>query len=90
MQVTVDIPDRFARNLVPEGSDAPRSLLEELVAGAYRNGRLTMDQVRQLLGYGTRMQADAFLYRHKIFDYTVEDLDRDMATLDRVLKKKAG
>jgi hypothetical protein len=31
------------------------------------------------------MQADAFLQQHEIYDYTVEDLDKDMATLDRVL-----
>jgi hypothetical protein len=57
MQVTVDIPDQFVRHLVPEGQDAARSLLEESVAGAYRDKRLTMEQVRQLLGFGTRICA---------------------------------
>jgi hypothetical protein len=81
MQVTVEIPDQFVQHLVP----AARSLLEESVAGAYRDSRLTMEQVRELLGFGTRMQVDAFLQQHEIYDYTVEDLDKDMATLDRVL-----
>jgi hypothetical protein len=85
MQVTVEIPDQFVQHLVPAGRDAARSLLEELVAGAYRDGRLTMELVRQLLGFGTRMQVDAFLQHHEVYDYTVEDLDKDMATLDRVL-----
>jgi hypothetical protein len=31
------------------------------------------------------MQGDAFLQQHEIYDYTVEDLDKDMATLDRML-----
>ena len=31
------------------------------------------------------MQVDAFLQQHEIYDYTVEALDKDMATLDRVL-----
>jgi hypothetical protein len=44
-----------------------------------------MEQIRQLLGYGTRMQVDAFLQQHEIYDYAVEDLDKDMATLDRLL-----
>jgi hypothetical protein len=35
------------------------------------------------------MQVDAFLQRHEIYDYTVEDLESDMATLDRLLLKKA-
>jgi Uncharacterised protein family (UPF0175) len=86
MQVTVEIPDEFVRNLVPEGRDAARSLLEESVAGAYREGRLTMEQVRRILGFGTRMQVDAFLQQHEIYDYTVEDLDKDLATLDRVVQ----
>lgn len=40
---------------------------------------------RQVLGFGTSMQMDAFLQQHGVYDYTVEDLDKDMATLDRVL-----
>jgi hypothetical protein len=90
MQVTVEIPDQFVQHLVPPGRDAARSLLEETVAGAYRDRRLTMEQVRQLLGFGTRMQVDAFLQQHEIFDYTVDNLAKDMATLDRVLTGTAG
>jgi hypothetical protein len=90
MQVTVEIPDQFIPTLIPAGCDVARSLLEESVAGAYRDGRLSMEQVRQLLGFGTRMQVDAFLGQHEIYDYTVEDLDKDMSTLDRMLAKKAG
>jgi hypothetical protein len=89
MQVTVEIPDQFVAHLVPAGRDAARSLLEESVAGAYRDGRLTMEQIRQLLGFGTRLQVDAFLQQHQVYDYTVGDLDKDTATLDRVLAKKS-
>src|ERR1700678_4568014 len=88
MRVIVEIPDQFFERLVPAGHDAARALLEEAVAGAYRDGRLTMEQVRQLLGFGTRMQVDAFLQAREIYDYTVEDLDKDMATLDRLLATK--
>lgn len=87
MQVTVEIPDQFVENLVPLGRDASRCLLEESVAGAYRDGRLTIEQARQLLGFGTRIQVNAFLQQRQIYDYTVEDLDKDMATLDRVLAR---
>ena len=88
MQVTVEIPDQFVDQLLPAGRDAARSLLEQSVASAYRDGRLTTEHVRQLLGFGTRMQVDAFLQQHEIYDYTTEDLDKDMATLDRVLASK--
>ena len=90
MQVTVEIPDRFVQSLIPAGCDGSRTLLEESVAGAYRDGRLTMEQVRQLLGFGTRMQVDAFLGQHEIFDYAIADLDKDLATLDRLLARKSG
>jgi hypothetical protein len=89
MQVTVEIPDQFVDQLLPAGRDAARSLLEQSVASAYRDGRLTTEQVRQLLGFGTRMQVDAFLQQHEIYDYTAEDLDKDMATLDRALASKS-
>ena len=88
MRVTIEIPDQFIQHLVPPGHDAARAFLEEAVAGAYRDGRLTMEQVRQVLGFGTRMQVDAFLQSREIYDYTVEDLDKDMATLNRLLATK--
>jgi hypothetical protein len=90
MQVTVEIPDQFVQNLVPKGGDAARVLLEEAVAGAYRDRRLTMEQVRQVLGFGTRMQVDAFLQQHEVYDYSMDDLDKDMATLDRLFPAKDG
>jgi hypothetical protein len=49
-----------------------------------------MEEVRQLLGLATRMQVDAFLQQHEVFDCTVEDLDRDMTTLDRLLAAESG
>jgi hypothetical protein len=88
MRVSVEIPDQFVEYIVPAGRDASRTLLEPAVAGAYRDGRLTMEQVRQLLGFGTRMQVDSFLHLHSISDYTVADLNKDMATLDRLLGPK--
>jgi uncharacterized protein UPF0175 len=89
MLLTVEIPDEFRPHLLPAGGDAGRILLEELTAAAYREGRLSMEQVRQLLGFGTRMDVDAFLQRHEIYDYTVEDLQSDMATLDKLLAPKS-
>ena len=88
MQVTVEIPDQFIRHLVPESQDAARLLFEESVTGVYRDSQLTMEQVRQLLGFGTRMRVNTFLQKHEVFDYTVDDLNQDMATLDQLLVAK--
>jgi hypothetical protein len=88
MQVTVEIPDQFVSNIVPEGTNAARRLLEDTVASAYRERRLTMEQVRELLGFDTRMEVDPFLQRYEIFDYTVEDFEKDMATMDRWMQSR--
>lgn len=90
MQVTVEIPDEFAGYIVPAGSDPARLVLENSVAEAYRSRRLTMEQVRQILGFSTRMEVDPFLQRYEIYDYTVEDFDNDTAAMDRYLKTKTG
>lgn len=88
MQVTVEIPDQFVAQIVPDGTTAPRVLLEEAVAGAYRERRLTIEQVRELLGFGTRMQASTFLLEHEIYDYTAVEFEKDMATFDRMFPKQ--
>ncbi len=88
MQVLVNIPDQFVRQLVPEGVAASRVLLEETVAGAYRDRRLTVEQVRQLLGMGTRMQATTFLLEHEIYDSTADEFEKDMATFERMFSLK--
>jgi hypothetical protein len=90
MQITVDIPDEFAADLVPAGSDPARLILENSVAEAYRRHRLTMEQVRQILGFATRMEVDPFLQKYEIYDYTAEDLRSDVATLQDFLSRNAG
>jgi hypothetical protein len=89
MQVTVDIPDEFAAELLSPGEDAARKLLEDHAAQAYREGRLTMEQVRLILRLPTRMEVDPFLLRYQIFDYTIEDFRQDIANLRRLRKQPA-
>ena len=77
MQITLEMPDEIALDC----QDLPRALLEGFALEGYRSGSLTEEQVRRLLGYGTRMQVDGFLKEHGVYlDYTLEDLDRDTET----------
>jgi hypothetical protein len=85
MRVTVEIPDDLVRKVISPDGDPARILLEDFAAESYRAGKLTMDQVRELLGFATRMQVDAFLQQHQVFDYTVQDFEKDLATLDRLM-----
>ena len=81
MQITLELPDDVAHGLEAQVEDWPRALLESFALEGYRSGTLTEEQVRRLLGFGTRVQVDGFLKAHGVYwDYTLEDLDRDTET----------
>jgi predicted HTH domain antitoxin len=82
MNVAIEIPDEVARALAPHGSDVSQAVLEAVAIEAYRSGTLTPAQVQQMLGLRSRWQTEAFLRRAEAFhDYTMEDLDRDIAAI---------
>jgi predicted HTH domain antitoxin len=86
MTITLEIPEALARQL---GADSPRELsrqaLEALVLEAYRTDRMGGPQAAEVLGF-SRMRWDQFLEEHHVLEnaYTVEDLERDVATLRRL------
>ena len=84
MHLVVHIPDEFAERL-SVGGDVERRALEALALESYRGGRLTKAELRRLLGIATRYELDGFLKAHDVYDsYTVEDLERERATLQRL------
>jgi hypothetical protein len=58
MEVTVQIPDQFVEQLIPAGKDASRLLLEELVDGAYGDGRIDADQANEILGVKAKVEKE--------------------------------
>jgi hypothetical protein len=84
MQLIVEIPDGIAERLVPDGVDLARTMLEDRIAGAYREGRLTAEEVRQALGLATRFEVEPFLLEHEIYDYTPEMLEKDLEKLENL------
>lgn len=81
VQVTVSIPDDIAEI---DSSKVSRDVFEQVVAEAYRSGRLGPVQVRRLLGFETRLETEDFLHRMRAMVYTVEDLDHDLETMRRL------
>ena len=81
MQITLELPEDIAQGLGSRWKDLPRAALESLALEAYRSRTLTAAQLRRLLGFQTRMQVDAFLKEHEIYDYTAADLEQDRETL---------
>jgi hypothetical protein len=79
MQITLELPDDVG--LESQAKDLPRTVLESFALEGYRSGTLTEEQVRRLLGFGTRLQVDGFLQAHGVYwACTLEDLDRDIET----------
>ncbi len=84
MQITFELPEDIARGLQSTWKDLPRAALETLALEAYRSRALTAAQLRRLLGFETRMQVDAFLKEHEIYDYSVADFEQDRETLRKL------
>ena len=81
MQITLELPDDVAQGLEVQVKNLPRALLESFAVEGYRSGKLTEEQVRRILGFGTRIQVDGFLKEHGVYlEYTLEDLDRETET----------
>lgn len=86
MTITLEIPEALAGKL---GAASPQELsrqaLEALVLQAYRSDRIGGPQAAEVLGF-SRMRFEQFLEDHHVLEnaYTVQDLDRDVATLRRL------
>jgi Uncharacterised protein family (UPF0175) len=69
------------RDSNPGGRTFLRAALESLALEDYRSHALTAAQLRRLLGFQTRMQVDAFLKEHDVYDFTAADFEQDRETL---------
>ena len=85
MNLTVEIPDDLVGQLNAAGGDLSRRALAALALEEYKGGHLTEDELRRLLGFGTRYQLDGFLKAHDVWiQYTIEDFRREVDSLDRL------
>src|SRR5262249_3659955 len=82
-QVTLDLPDELSSFLTASGHRLERAALEAIALEVYREGKLSTAQLRQLLGYHTRMQVYAFLKEHGVYlRYNLDDLEHDRQAAD--------
>jgi hypothetical protein len=80
MQITLDVSEDIARLFALNPEDLSRATLEALALEGARSGKLTTEQVRRLLGFSTRYQADGFLKQHEVFyPWTSSDIEHDAA-----------
>ncbi len=79
--ITIALPDELSAALAAPGQDLSRAAFEALALGAYRERKISVAQLRQLLGYESRIEVEAFLKSHGVeMEYSLEDLERDRET----------
>ena len=81
MLITMELPEDIAQELETKWTDLPRTALESLALEAYRSHVLSAAQLSRLLGFETRMQVDAFLKEHEVYNFTAADFEQDRETL---------
>jgi hypothetical protein len=89
MQITLELPEDIAQGLESKWKDLSRAAPESLALEAYRFRARTAAQLRRLPGFETRVQVDAFLKQHAIYDFTAEDFGHDRETLRRLRAREA-
>lgn len=91
MAISINIPkdqEQTLRNAW--GADLDRAALEALAIEGYRTNRFSAAEVGELLGIKDRWLVNQWLADHKVpLNYSLEDLEADRRTLDRVLGKSA-
>jgi predicted HTH domain antitoxin len=85
VQLTVKIPETVASALGATSELAARAVLELAAIEAYRSGKLSRGQVRQMLQLGWH-ENEEFLASQGCFrDYSIEDLEEDRKSLAKLL-----
>ncbi len=81
MNLDLQIPEEVAHLLTSEYADLPRAAVEGLALEGYRSKRFSEGQLRQVLGFSSRMQVHAFLKEHGVhLHYSLDDLEQDRET----------
>jgi hypothetical protein len=85
MEVTIQVPEEIAQHLREKsGKHIPCHVLESVALECFRERILGESQLRQLLGFETRFEIDAFLKQHEVRFYTLEDREHDRNALDQL------
>jgi len=84
--IQIRLPSDIEQRLRDDFGDLDQAAKEALLLQAFRDGRLTHYELSQALDLD-RFQTGAFLKRHKVFEgsLTLEDLEEDRKTIERVL-----
>ena len=88
-RLPLELPEDIAQGMESKWKDLPRAALESMALEAYRSRAITAAQLRRLLAFETRMQVDAFLKEHEVYDLTAADFEQDRETLRQLRVREA-
>jgi predicted HTH domain antitoxin len=89
MQITIEIPDELAEQLINCNQPISRHILEILTVEAYKTERITSAEVGRILNL-SRWEVDAFLKQHQAYlHYSLDDLEQDVRTLQQLRQNQA-
>ena len=78
INVTVSLPDSLA-NI--DKDQVSLEVFEQVVAESYKTGKISLREVRLLLGFSSRFEAEDFIHRRKATGYTLDDLKKEMESM---------
>ena len=86
MPITFQLPPDFEQKLRAETPDIDSEARDAYALELFRQGKLSHCELSNLLGLD-RFQTDGYLQRHNVIEgsLTMEDLEEQAKTLDRVL-----
>jgi predicted HTH domain antitoxin len=86
MAVTIQLPTDLEQRLRAESPNLDTEAREAVALDLFRRGKVSHYELSKVLGLD-RFETDAYLKRHNVVEgsLTMEDLDEQAQTLDRVL-----
>ncbi len=86
MAVTIQLPAGVEQRLRAQTPDLDAEVKEAVALDLFRRGKLSHYELSKFLGFD-RFEAEAYLKRHNVVEgsLTMQDLDEQAQTLDRVL-----
>lgn len=83
-EIKIYVPVEIASNLAVDENDLSRKTLEALAIEGYRNGRLSIGQVAELLEL-TVLQTEDFLFDKNVpLNYSAADFEEDLMTINNL------
>ncbi len=80
-EITIRVPVEIASHLAVSADDLSRKALEALAIEGYREGRLSVGQVAEMLEFSV-LQTEEFLHSKAVsLNYSAADYEEDLATL---------